>query len=718
LSIEAAGSAPAGRVASHLSFRPDIEGLRAVAVTAVILNHLIGWPSGGFVGVDIFFVISGFLITGLLLREHDVRGAISIAGFYRRRIRRILPAASLVLVVTCIATFVIFAGRSRSVAIDAIWSFFFAANWHQAMVGTDYFQADGLMSPLQHYWSLAVEEQFYLIWPVLLILATGVTGRRWATAPETGRRVLAGGLLLVVIVLVGYALWDTSVHSSWAYFSTFSRAWELGVGALLAVVASGLMRLPGAARTAMLWAGLVAIGISLVVLDADSPVPAPGVILPVVGAAAILASGVGGPARGMGLLTNRVSGYVGRISYSLYLWHLPVIVVVGAMILPASPVSAVVAATLTAALAVASFHLLEDPIRRSGWLEPEPGHRGRGPRRRTVAVAGVAAMLVVAVTVGAGRPSDPASAAARPTTVGGSTRSASARLHQAIADALAASSWPNLSPAVSELGPSAKAPEWVTDGCLGHDVRSLDDPRSNADRCVYGAADATRTAVVLGDSIAISYVPALRAALEPDGWRILVFTMEQCPAESVTVITWKHEALPECDAFRTWTFDRVAQLRPDLVVLSSAENTVGRFVDRSYGDDALSEWESSLTRTLTILRRAAAHIVVLSSPPQGPNLQQCDTRFSVPTDCVSQPSDIRARLSVVEQRAVASQGSSVTYVDDKSWFCDAGDRCPSFVDGTPVYADGAHLTARYSSALSGVLRDVVLSAGGTDASRP
>ncbi len=160
-------------------FRPDVEGLRALAVVAVIVDHLFDWPSGGFVGVDVFFVISGFLITGLLLKEYERTKTISFLDFYKRRVRRIMPAALLVLVVSTAVSFLVFnVVRAQASLWDAIWSALFVSNWHFASAGTDYFASDGPISPFRHYWSLSVEEQFYLVWPVLIFLVITFARRR------------------------------------------------------------------------------------------------------------------------------------------------------------------------------------------------------------------------------------------------------------------------------------------------------------------------------------------------------------------------------------------------------------------------------------------------------------------------------------------------------------------------------------------------------------
>jgi peptidoglycan/LPS O-acetylase OafA/YrhL len=226
------------------TFRPDIQGLRALAVIVVILDHLFGWPSGGFVGVDVFFVISGFLITGLMLSEHQRTGQISWANFYRRRVRRIMPAAVVCLTLTVAASFLIYrTARFDSIRSDAIWSLFFGANWHYAEVGTDYLGSTGPVSPLQHFWSLSVEEQFYIIWPVVLIGMLGVVGRPLRTRGRSANRALAAAMAAGVVGSFAWAVVDTATSPTWAYFSTFTRGWELAVGAMLAVSAPTIARL-------------------------------------------------------------------------------------------------------------------------------------------------------------------------------------------------------------------------------------------------------------------------------------------------------------------------------------------------------------------------------------------------------------------------------------------------------------------------------------------
>ena len=351
--------------------RRDIQGLRAVAVVAVVLCHAIGWPSGGFVGVDVFFVVSGFLITGLLLREVDRTGRISLGGFYARRIRRILPAALLVLVAVAVAAFFVFnRARADQTLGDAVAAFLLVSNWRFAAEGTDYFHATDAASPLQHFWSLSVEEQFYLVWPgllLLLLLLLPLARRR-----GRGARLLVGltGVLLAAASF-GWAMVQTSTEPTVAYFSTATRVWELAVGAILAALTPLLARIPAALRILAGWVGLAGVLWSFVVIDPDSAFPAPWAALPVAATALVIMGGVGGDPRARHLfpLTNPVSVFVGDMSYSLYLWHFPVIVFAAVLLPIGAPVTPIVLGAI-AVLSLASYLMLEQPLHRSPWLRP------------------------------------------------------------------------------------------------------------------------------------------------------------------------------------------------------------------------------------------------------------------------------------------------------------------------------------------------------------
>src|SRR5215469_17046312 len=359
--------APSGRqVPEHpaeptkpAKFRPDIEGLRAFAVLSVVLYHadLFG-VHGGFVGVDVFFVISGFLITRLLLEAVSENGIRGLPTFYTRRIRRLLPAAMTVVVATVVAARLWAPPLSvKPVAIDGIFTTFYGLNYRLAVEGTQYLNEGSAASPLQHFWSLAVEEQFYLCWPILIVLVV-LLGRRYRNA------LLALLLAVIVVVSFRYSVLSTRTDAPWAYFSLATRAWELGIGALVALGASALTRLLRPVAWAGGWLGLTAVVASAFVFNGRTPYPGSAAAMPVVGAAVLIASGCavqGGAGR---LLGVRPLQFGGRMSYSWYLWHWPMLVIAPMILhhaLTWPQRSAVVVLSLGAA--VITFRLIENPAR-------------------------------------------------------------------------------------------------------------------------------------------------------------------------------------------------------------------------------------------------------------------------------------------------------------------------------------------------------------------
>jgi peptidoglycan/LPS O-acetylase OafA/YrhL len=239
-------------------FRPDVEGLRAIAVGTVLWFHAgLGGLSGGFAGVDIFFVISGFLITGQLVREVERTGRIALPRFYARRAKRLFPAAATVLVTTAVLTLLFLPKVAwREFGGDIAAAAAYVVNWRLAARSVDYLAEDSTASPVQHFWSLAVEEQYYIIWPVLLLALAGlIRARRWPV-----RTVMAAGLSAIVIPSLAWSIYLTQADPARAYFVTTTRLWELGIGALVAVGATLWTRLAPPLGAAIAWGGLVLIG--------------------------------------------------------------------------------------------------------------------------------------------------------------------------------------------------------------------------------------------------------------------------------------------------------------------------------------------------------------------------------------------------------------------------------------------------------------------------
>jgi len=358
-----AGSAPEDR-----AFRPDVEGLRAIAVLLVVLFH-VGIPQmrGGFVGVDVFFVISGFVITGLLLREQHATNRTSFLAFYARRARRILPAAILVIVVSLVAIDLLVShGDAILVASDGRWTALFLGNFHFSNVFPTLL-APRPASPLQHFWSLAIEEQFYLVYPALFVTLLAFQGR---LAPRT--RLFVGLCSVTIVSFIASVATTTSVQFT-AYYSPFTRAWELAVGCLLAVGAPKLKRIPTGVAAAMTWAGIVGIIISAATFSVLTPFPGYRAALPVGSAALVIAGGTAVPRWGAETLLHLTPfRWIGRFSYSWYLWHWPILVIAAehdhTSVLATSIAKNLALVVLALAIAAATYFLVENPIRHARLL--------------------------------------------------------------------------------------------------------------------------------------------------------------------------------------------------------------------------------------------------------------------------------------------------------------------------------------------------------------
>lgn len=705
--------------------RLDIEGLRALAVVAVVLDHLFHWPHGGFVGVDIFFVISGYLISGILLREATETGRISFKQFYIRRAKRILPAAVLALSATVTAAYLIFyGGRAAAIAGDAFWALIFSANWRFALLGTDYMNSGATVSPIQHYWSLGVEEQFYIVWPWLLLAALFIA-RRMKCNTRGITVVLSTAVALPIIVSFAFALWETQANHTVAYFSTLSRAWELGAGALLAVLTANFPGLQRHLRVVMLWLGIVILVGSVLLITPQTPFPAPFALFPVLGTCLVILAGTGDHyalyERQTWLLTNPLSRYIGKISYSLYLWHFPVIVLLVAVVPADSALFFFIAAVLMIVLSMASFHFVEDPIRklklggRKGSTTALGGRPGRSRMlRATIALSGFAAVVVAApviVFATVGQQSDasgPATsdASQRPNQVATSVEDRQEQLRAA----LGAAEWPALTPDPAQMGPDgalAKPSEWVKDGCLGGELSPLAHDRDvtvNAKRCVYGAETAQKSLVVFGDSTTMSFVPGIRKALVGEDWKVYVYTVAAC---SPTLFEPDADAsAEECIRFKSWAQSEITRLKPDTVISSFLRND-GQLASGAAGAAADKEWQRSIAEMGKFVTSSGSRYVLLEAPsPAKAEPSQCINRFSKPGDCVTERNSVFDNHSQVETRALSEVGSSAVFVPTKEWFC-VDNRCPAFIGETAMYADINHISALASEELAPLLKPAI-----------
>jgi peptidoglycan/LPS O-acetylase OafA/YrhL len=691
------------RPAPKSTFRGDLEGLRAVAVILVLLYHAQISPfGGGYVGVDVFFVLSGFLITGILLRERQSSGAISLPGFYARRARRILPAAALVLLVTVIAAVLFMPPLTvPDTTRDAAAAALYVSNMRFGLQATDYLASQQAASPILHYWSLGVEEQFYVFWPAIVLIVCKAGG-------SIGRRI---GITALVISLVslGLSIWMTDANAPWAFFSLPTRAWELGIGAILAVSGAWLTRIPVRVAAILGWAGLAAVAASGVVLNDATPFPGTAALLPTLGAAAVIVAGfspafVLAPAR---LLGTAIPRYIGRISYSLYLWHWPLLVIPAAAAGAPLPLRERVALVGVAfVLSALSQRFIEDPIRHGRFVGVKPS--------RNLAMAGALTLTVAIVSLGLGAATTAPSLAASPS---GAVASDQASVNAIIDTALASTSGgvgaAGLPKTIDRPVPAALQPSLAnarddlplpyTDGCHLN-PKGVDSPS-----CTYGDVNGPHTVVLFGDSHAAQWWPALQKLSLQRGWKFVSYTKSAC--EPVDALQWNStlkRIYTECQTWQQHALQRIASLHPDLVVVSTIAPALVHPDGTAYsGADSLAAYGAGLTRTLNSLSYTTPHVVMLGNTP--------GSQFDVPVCLSAHTGSILACSTPVNKSfspswhdatQQAARDAGATYIDPTFWVCSSSP-CSPVVGDYLVYRDNQHLTPPFAEALAGHLGDVL-----------
>jgi peptidoglycan/LPS O-acetylase OafA/YrhL len=697
-------------------FRPDIEGLRAVAVLAVVLFHA-ACPgvSGGFVGVDVFFVISGFLITGLLYREVDTTGTIGLPRFYAARARRLLPASAAVIAATAVAAALLLPPlQVREVLGDAIACALYVGNYRFALHGTDYLAADAPPSPLQHYWSLGVEEQFYLVWPALIIGTVWALHRlRRRASEKPSLAPYVGVLAAVAVVSFAISLDWTRTLPSWAFFSLPSRAWELAAGGLIALTASQWRRLPPRAAAIVGWGGLILIVVTCFDLGGKTPYPGTAALLPVLGTALVIGAGCALPSSGAGrVLSLPAMRMIGRVSYSWYLWHWPVLLLAPALIGHSLGLAGrLTAAAVSFLLAVLTLGLIENPIRYAPRIKRSPRRSlalGAGVTVAAVCV-GLVLLAVRPVPVGHGTAAAAVTVnAPGPSTSPGDQREAivaqmTAQVQAAVTASAAMTSVPsNLSPSLSDA-PGDK-PSVFLNGC----VRSWRE--TGQDECASGDTASPTTVALVGDSHAAMWDPAFEPLAEQRHWRLETLGKVTCPLMDLPITSpYLGREYTECVQWRNEILARLDKERPRLIVLSMSRRYGADFGFTSY-DPA---WMDSLTRLVSRLRATGAGVLVLGPIP--------DPRTTVPTCLSGHLDDVSActpnRPEAVNEAGIAAEAAATTagggqYADLTPLFC-TPEVCPLVVGNNLVYRDDNHVTIEYAQTLGpviGAIADRVLGA--------
>ena len=658
-------------------FRSDIEGLRGIAILLVVLFHAgVVALAGGFVGVDIFFVLSGFFITGMLLRELGTTGRVDVAEFWGRRALRLLPALLVVLLVTMGLVMWLYAPIDRAgVAANARAVALYSGNIEFARTATDYFGAGD--NPLLHTWSLAVEEQFYLVWPLVFLAAAAGYRSLQVQIPgeESPEHSAVMRRLLVGIALAGFvsfilSLWLTNAAQPWAFFGMPTRIWEFALGGVLA-----LFLVPRDAydeiapepegttlRPALLLqaGGVTAIGIAALSYDRATAYPGLAATLPALGTVGLLVGGHYAPNSVVSaLLSTRWLRWLGKVSYAWYLWHWPLVGVGAVLDVHLGVAGKLAWSGVALVLAWLTHRWIEGMARGSARLAQVPG--------TVIAPAALGASVAVALV-------------GHVAMIGATRRAASPEQRQFLAarvDRMAHDCWATTVEQAKGL-------------------------------CVFGDRRSSTTLVLLGDSHAEHWLGALDAAGREHGWKVVAMVKGGCPVADMPELMqprlkrWYHE----CTRYREAMVRRIIAMRPTAAILSSWDHYMP--LDGGHSDWQVTPevWERGLRRTYARLEAAGVRTVAIRGTPR--------TWFDVPSclsrraaklpfsgSCDYERSQALSPVAVAAQDR-AARGLGVRFIDMNDQIC-ATPRCSPMHDGVVVFTDDNHLTASFSRAMAPVL---------------
>lgn len=655
---------------STSDYRSDVEGLRGIAILSVVLYHLDArLLPGGFTGVDIFFVISGFLITGILLREYQATDGIDLWGFWSRRARRILPSASLVLAVTTLLSlFLVSPLLLRRLGADILAAAYFGLNWRAASRAVDYSAPGDDMSPVIHYWSLAVEEQFYLAWPLILV-AVFFAARKSGARPLV---VLAAATAVIMAASLAYCLTLAPINQPLAFFGTFTRAWQLLAGASAAILLAWTShrRWPLAAIAGPL--GLLAMLAGFVLINPENVYPSPLALLPIIGTVAvILAGSAAGPANWASrLLSVSPLTYVGQVSYVWYLWHWPLLYLTHVVFPDAGMGYSALALALSFGLAVLTHYAFENPVRFSPWLTSSKlRSQGMG-------------LALVAVTA-----------------LGGFGMSQYARSAKVT---------------LSD-GRRILIEDITRDRALAYkEDCHLSQVETKHGSCIFGTAGARPQVVLFGDSHAAHFFDAAEGASLRRGTAFLMRSKSGCPP--LDGLLWNEKfkrPYYECQQWLRSVLETVREVRPKLVILSSV--TLYELLNSKQEmpqteEDRRRQFIDAQHRMIAQLLDYADRVVIIADTPMLPEEPAfCLYRNPAHEEACSWPAKDLTR-DVFYGSALADLGERVSILDLAPQICPGG-VCRTILDGAPVYYDQGHLTATFSKTLASTFERVFIDSG-------
>ena len=688
-----------------MNFRADIQGLRAVAVLMVLAFHAgVTLLPGGFAGVDVFFVISGFLITGLLVREVQRTGRVSLSRFYARRARRLLPAASVVLVATGLLSWAFLpATQWSTTGRDLVAAAFYVINWQLAQRSVDYLAEGSLASPVQHYWSLAVEEQFYVLWPLLIVVGAWLV-RRYR------RRVSEVLSVLLVTVLVCSFAWSvhlTAVSAPTAYFVSTTRLWELAVGGLVALAAPAWARMSRPSGTVLAWLGLLTVLGSALLLSPVMPWPGYAALAPTLGTAAVIAGGFcagrHGPARLLGMAPMQG---IGAMSYSLYLWHWPLMVIAEARWGPLALWQGLAVALFSFAPSWVTYRLIEARFRQAAVMRRVPIALTVGAACTVLgAVAGV--MLLQGVERSVSPPPSARGVGAAALAGANEPSPRSSASHRSSAAVPVPDSAVGTPTHLADGGPDVSGldldPETITPSPLraAEDLPSLYARGCQAPllstrvlRCDAGNPNGHLVLAVVGDSKIAQWGDALNEVAVAEGWRLRIYVRASCPWTAATVDNGGAD--PTCTQWGASLRDRLLHKeRPDVVLVSGVKGKAlqvnGRSTSAELAKGYVTYWSA--------LAEAGVPVIALADTPRpGRN-------YSV-LDCVAEHTRDVSRCSFPRNdgsgtpalKAAVEQVPGAKLLDMNDWICPLP-KCPPVIGNVLVYRQGSHITNTYARSL-------------------
>jgi len=683
--------------------RTDIEGLRAIAVLAVLLFHA-GVPgvSGGYIGVDVFFVVSGFLITSLLVAEKTNTGTVSLGAFYARRARRILPVSALVAVATLIASWIWLEPlRLRSLSHDVLAVALFSSNFVFAHRGADYLQSALPPSPLQHYWSLAVEEQFYVVWPALVMLVCIGIGTR--TLHNIRLRV---GITAAIAAGASFVACMALMNSSqpWAFFSPHTRAFELAIGALVAVIPLGVSKAAIQMNAALAWCGLAGIITTVVMFSETTTFPGPWALAPVMATAFLLRGGNATSWSPEIVLRLSPMQWLGSRSYSAYLWHWPILIIAAAALdKELSVFEGLICLMISLALSEFSYRFVENPVRRN--------HNIAGVRALVLALSLIAVVSGSAVLAQNNQPSlDGGVAATAPTLIAETSTTIDPNVStttvptepelpnegapvDAIVQAMAATGLPsNITPKLQQA--LSDMPTIYNNNC--HASFSAVRPKN----CVYGDATSSTVIGLYGDSHAAQWFPAFEKLAIKRNWKLISYTKRGCPpADIPTYSKVLGKIYKECAPWRENVLKQMVADGVQTVFIAHFDRLLSASTRVPMWQ---KEWRAALQLTVDALTaKGITPVLMEDTPYPGQDVPTCLSRHYTNVQLCN-PIISSAYRDDIHQMLQDFDAAKVHVLWTRQWFCtEAG--CPTVVGNILVYRDDNHMTVTFASFIAPLL---------------